>query len=126
ESDDVDRLCCFDLNLRDLVRLNQRVAVRLILIAFRDLIVAHDLPALLTALVIADRAKVFAVQLIELNFFGRFDRVINANRNRDEQKTYVTLPNRSHRDPPLEPTSCRRWRAACPPFFIRSLPLAVL
>src|SRR5207245_709766 len=97
ETDDVDRFGCLDFYLCDFVRLDQRVTIRLVLIALGDLIVGDDLTALLAALVISDWTKIFAVQLVELNSLGRFDRVINANRNRNKQKTYVTFPNRSHR-----------------------------
>src|SRR5207244_4069149 len=71
-------------------------------------------------LVVTDRAEVFAVQLIELNLFGRLDRVIDAHRNRNQQETYVAFPNRTHRDPPLgAPTSLSAVRGhPCPPYSL--------
>src|SRR5439155_7338026 len=64
---------------------------------------------------------VVAVQLIELHSLGRFDGVIHANRNRNQQKTYVAFPNRSHRGSSLgSPTSLSAARG----HLARSYPLA--
>jgi hypothetical protein len=66
------------------------------LIALCDLIVADNLVALLAAFVVTDWTKVLAVQLVELNLFGGFDGVIDANRDGNQQKPNVTLPNGPH------------------------------
>ena len=97
EAEDINRARRFDLDLGDLFGLDDRVTIRLVLIAFGDLIVRDDLPALLAALVVTDWTKIVAVQLIELNSLRRFQRVVDANRNRDEQKSNVAFPNRTHR-----------------------------
>src|SRR5258705_773556 len=109
---DVDGLRGFDLYLCDIFRLDDRVAVRFILVAFSDLIVGNDLPTFLATLVVANRTVVFPVQLIELDLFACFKGVVNADRNGDQQKAYMTLPNRSHIERLLMRTRALspRWR----------------
>src|SRR6185369_13741502 len=93
EADDVDGLGSLDLNLGDVVRLDYGVTIRLVLIAFRDLIVSNHLIALLAAFVVADWSKIVAVQLVKLNFLAGLDRVVDANGDRNQQKSYVALPD---------------------------------
>jgi hypothetical protein len=59
-------------------------------------IVGHYLVALLAAFVIADRAEIVAVQLVELNLLAGFNRVIDTDGYGNQQKTNVALPDRSH------------------------------
>src|SRR5213079_2752959 len=104
ETDDVDGPRRLDFYFGDLIRFDNRVAIGLVLITFGDLVVADDLTALLTALVITYGAEVVTVKLIELNSLRGFDCVIDANRYRNQQETDVAFPNRSHRDPPKTQT----------------------
>jgi hypothetical protein len=64
--------------------------------ALGDLIVRHDLAAFLATLVVTNRAVIVAMELVKLDLFRRFDGVVNANWNSDQQKPDVTFPNRSH------------------------------
>src|SRR5687768_4564400 len=87
----------YSLALHDALPIfDNRPAFRLVLVALRDLVVGHDFAALLAAFVVADWAIVLAVQLVKLNFLAGFNGVINADRNRNQQKSNVTLPDRSH------------------------------
>jgi hypothetical protein len=49
--------------------------------------------ALLAALVVTDWTKIVAVQLVELNFLAGLDRVVDANGDRNQQESYVALPD---------------------------------
>src|SRR6185436_7599714 len=77
-------------------RFDDRVAVRLILVALGDLVIADDLAAFLAALVVADRALVLAVELVKLNLLGRLDSVVDADRNSYQQESDVAFPDGSH------------------------------
>jgi hypothetical protein len=67
------------------------------LITLRDLIVTDNFTALLAAFVVPDWTIVVAVQLVELNLLAGLDGVVDANRDSNQQKAYVTFPNRSHK-----------------------------
>ena len=96
KTDDVDRLGRFDLDLGDVLRFDDRVAIGLVLVALRDLVVADDFVALLAALVVADWTKIVAVQLVELNLLAGFDSVVDAYRDGNQQEPNVTLPDGPH------------------------------
>ena len=97
KADDIDRLGGLDLDLGDVVRFDNRITIGFVLVALGDLIVAHDLVALLAALVVADWTKIVAVQLVELNLLAGLDGVVDTNGDGNQQKTYVAFPNRSHK-----------------------------
>ena len=96
EANNINSFGGFDLYLGNIFRLDDRIAIRLILIAFGDLVPGDDLAAFFAALVVANWAVILAMQLIELNLFRSFDRVIDANRNSYQQKPYVAFPDGSH------------------------------
>ena len=83
EADYVHGPGSLNLDLGDVFRLDNRVAIGLVLIAFGDLVVADDLTAFLAALVVSDWTEVILVKLVEVNLFRRLDRVVDANRYGD-------------------------------------------
>ena len=93
KADNVDGLSSLDLNLGDVLRFDYGVTIRLVLVAFRDLIVSDNLIALLAALVVTDWTKIVAVQLVELNLLAGLDRVVDANGDCNQLKSYMALPD---------------------------------
>ena len=83
EADDVDDLGCFELDFGEIIGFEDRVLVLRVLITLDDVILRDDLVAFLTTLVVADRPVVVLVKLIQVNLFGRFNRVVNANGDGD-------------------------------------------
>src|SRR6185369_15825565 len=86
----------FDLDLGDVLGFDDGPTLGLVLVALRDLIVGYYLVALFAAFVVADWAEIVAVQLVELNLLARFECVVNADGDGNQQKANVALPDRSH------------------------------
>src|SRR6185369_8888017 len=83
EADDVDDLRRLELYLGQVIGFEDRVLVLRVLITLDDVILRYDLVAFLTTLVVADWPVVVLVKLIQVNLFGCFNRVVNANGDGD-------------------------------------------
>jgi hypothetical protein len=93
KANDVDSFGGLDFDLGNVVRFDYGVTVGFVLVTLGNLIVTHYLATLLATFVVSDRAKVFAVELIEGNLLASLDGVVNPDGDGDQQEANVTFPN---------------------------------
>src|SRR6266545_312011 len=93
----LDHLGALEPYLFQVLGLEDNVLVRLILIAFYDLLVAQHLVALFASLVVPDRAVAFLVQLVEMDRLSGIDGVVDFDGDGHQRKLNVAFPDGSHR-----------------------------
>src|ERR1043166_2080675 len=102
ESFDFDNFRALDFNLFEVLWRDNDVLFRLELVALDDFLTGERFAAFLAFLLVTNRAVILLVQLVKTNGLFGIDGVVNPDRNRNQRKPNMALPNGSHNSPRLD------------------------